>query len=93
MKVYKLDQYEIENIEDCLPMFEETFKIKFDNKETEKLSNFEEFSELIFSKLKFENDNLCTTQRAFYQFRNALTTEKITNTIIIYISYNKNILK
>lgn len=28
MKTTKLDQFEIENIEDVLPMFEETFKIK-----------------------------------------------------------------
>src|SRR5690625_7471474 len=27
--------------------------------------------------MKLENDNLCTSQRAFYQFRNAIKTEKI----------------
>ncbi|MBF0598408.1 sulfite exporter TauE/SafE family protein [Faecalibacter rhinopitheci] len=77
MNITKLDQFEIENIEDVLPMFEETFKIKFENDETEKLNNFNEFSDLIISKMNLENDNLCTSQRAFYQFRNAIETEKI----------------
>ena len=77
MNTTKLDQFEIENIEDVLPMFEKTFKIKLENDETEKLSDFNEFSDLIISKINLENDNLCTSQRAFYQFRNALKTEKI----------------
>jgi len=77
MNTTKLDQFEIENIEDVLPMFEETFKIKLENEETEKLNNFNEFSDLIISKMKFENDNLCTSQRAFYQFRKALESENI----------------
>ncbi len=79
MNTTKLDQFEIENIEDILPMFEETFKIKLENDETEKLNDFNEFSELIISKMNLENDNLCTSQRAFYQFRNAVKTEKIIN--------------
>lgn len=77
MNTTKLDQFEIENIEDVLPIFEETFKIKLENNETEKLNDFNEFSDLIISKMNLENDNLCTSQRAFYQFRNALKTEKI----------------
>lgn len=77
MNTTKLDQFEIENIEDVLPMFEETFKIKLENNETEKLNDFNEFSDLIISKMNLEIDNLCTSQRAFYQFRNAIKTEKI----------------
>ncbi len=77
MNTTKLDQFEIENIGDVLPMFEETFKIKLKNEETEKLNNFNEFSELIISKINFEKDNLCTSQRAFYQFRRALESENI----------------
>lgn len=79
MNTTKLDQIEIENIEDVLPMFEETFKIKLENEEIEKLNNFNEFCDLIISKMNFENDNLCTSQKAFYQFRNALKFEKIVN--------------
>lgn len=78
MKSIKLNQFEIEDIEDCLPMFEEAFKIKFENEETEGLKNFDEFCDLIISKFKFENDHLCTSQRAFYQFRKALEVENIT---------------
>src|SRR5690625_1911730 len=77
MNTTKLDQFEIENIEDVLLMFEETFKIKFENDENEKLNDFNEFSDLINSKINLENDNLCTSQRTFYQFRNAIKTEKI----------------
>jgi uncharacterized membrane protein len=33
MNSTKLDQFEIENIEDVLPMFEETFKIKLENEQ------------------------------------------------------------
>src|SRR5690625_6363 len=58
-------------------MLEETFKIKFENSETEKINDFNEVSYLIISKMNLENDNLCTSQRAFYQFRNAIKTEKI----------------
>ena len=79
MNSTKLDQFEIENIEDVLPMFEETFKIKLETEETEKINNFSEFSDLIISKIKFENDSLCTSQRAFYKFRKALENENIIN--------------
>ena len=79
MNSTKFDQFEIENIEDVLPMFEETFKIKLETEETEKINNFSEFSDLIISKIKFENDSLCTSQRAFYKFRKALENENIIN--------------
>jgi hypothetical protein len=84
MNLTKLDQFEIENIEDVLPMFEETFKIKLENEETEKINTFSEFSDLIISKIKFENDNLCTSQRAFYKFRKALENENIIDRNQIY---------
>lgn len=84
MNTTKLDQFEIENIEDVLPLFEETFKIKLKNEEIEKLNNFSEFSDLIISKVKFESDNLCTSQKAYYQFRKALETENILTNERIY---------
>lgn len=84
MNSTKLDQFEIENIEDVLPMFEQTFKIKLKNEETEKINNFSEFSDLIISKIEFENDNLCTSQRAFYKFRKALENENIIDRNQIY---------
>lgn len=31
MNVNKLDRFEIENIEDCLPLFEKTFNIQLEN--------------------------------------------------------------
>lgn len=78
MESNKLNLFEIEDIEDCLPMFEEVFKIKLKNEETERVKSFDEFCDLIISKYNFENNSLCTSQRAFYQFRKALEVENIT---------------
>jgi hypothetical protein len=75
----RLNQYEIEDIEDCLAIFEQRFQIKLENIETQKLNTFSAFSELIVSKIKFKTDNICTTQRAFYQFRKALAAENVSN--------------
>jgi len=83
MKVNKLDRFEIEDLEDSLALFEKTFNIKLENTETQKLKNFDEFCDLIISKFKAESNNLCTSQRAFYQFRKALKTENIINSTSI----------
>lgn len=72
MKAIKLDASEIENIEDCIPLFEDAFQIKLENSETEKLQSFNEFSDLIISKFTLEHNEMCTTQKAFYQFRKAI---------------------
>src|SRR5690606_924430 len=83
MNVNKLDRFEIENIEDCLPLFEKTFNIQLENTEIQKLNSFEEFCDLIVSKFKSYNNDLCTSQRAFYQFRKALEIVNIANSINI----------
>jgi hypothetical protein len=72
-----LDTYEIENLEDCIPSIEEMYKFKFEDGETQKLKNFDEFCDLIISKINFENVESCTTQQAFYKLRNSLIEEKI----------------
>lgn len=72
-----LDTYEIENLEDCIPSIEEMYKFKFEEGETQKVKNFDEFCDLIIAKIDFENVESCTTQQAFYKLRNSLIEEKI----------------
>ena len=77
MKNTKLDSYELENIEDCIPTIEEMYKFKFQNRETENIKSFDELCDLIITKIDFENIESCTTQQAFYKLRNSLIEEKI----------------
>lgn len=77
MRNNKLDNYEIENIEDCIPLIEKMYKFKFEKGETQSMKNFDEFCDLIITKIDFENIESCTTQQAFYKLRNSLIEEKI----------------
>jgi hypothetical protein len=79
MKNNKLDTYELENIEDCIPTIEEMYKFKFQDGEVENVNNIEEFCDLIITKIDFENIESCTTQQAFYKLRKSLIEEKITH--------------
>ena len=79
MKNNKLDTYEIENIEDCIPTIEEMYKFKFQDGEIENVKNIEEFCDLIITKIDFENIESCTTQQAFYKLRKSLIEEKMTD--------------
>jgi hypothetical protein len=72
-----LDTYEIEDLEDCIPSIEEMYKFKFEDGETQNVKNFDEFCDLIISKIDFENIESCTRQQAFYKLRNSLIEEKI----------------
>ena len=72
-----LDTYEIENLEDCIPLIEKMYKFKFEEGETQKVKNFDEFCDLIIAKIDFENVESCTTQQAFYKLRNSLIEEEI----------------
>lgn len=77
MKNNTLDIYEIENIEDCIPSIEKMYKFKFEEGETQSVKNFDEFCDLIITKIDFENVESCTTQQAFYKLRNSLVEENI----------------
>ena len=77
MKTIKLDNFEIENIEDCISDIEKMYKFKFENKELETIRNFEEFCDLIIEKLNLKNDESCTSQQAFYKIRKSLEKTKI----------------
>lgn len=77
MKNKELDIFELENIEDCIPTIEEMYKFKFGDGEIQNVKNFDEFCDLIISKIDFENVESCTSQQAFYKLRNSLIEEKI----------------
>lgn len=79
MKNNSLDRYEIENIEDCIPLIEEMYKFKFEEGETQNVKNFDEFCDLIIIKINFKNIESCTTQQAFYKLRNSLIEERISD--------------
>lgn len=53
------------------------YKFKFEEGETQNVKNFDEFCDLIISKIDFQNVESCTTQQAFYKLRNSLIEEKI----------------
>lgn len=77
MEKIKLDNFEIENIEDCIPLIEEMYQFKFKKEETQSVKNFDEFCNLIITKINFENIESCTTQQAFYKLRKSLIEEEI----------------
>jgi len=77
MSTNRLDKYEIENIEDCIPSIEKMYQFRFENGETESVKNFDEFCDLIISKIDLENIENCTSQQAFYKLRNSLIEEKV----------------
>ena len=77
MENYILNEYEIENIENCITSIEEMFDFKFEEGEAEKIKNFDEFCNLIISKINHENIESCTSQQAFYKLRNIIVEEKI----------------
>ncbi|MFD2907878.1 hypothetical protein ACFSX9_03925 [Flavobacterium ardleyense] len=53
------------------------YQFKFENGETEKVKNFDEFCDLIITKVNFENVESCTTQQAFYKLRISIVEERI----------------
>ena len=77
MKLNTLDTEEIENIEDCIPQIEKMYHFRFEKGELEILNSYEEFCNLIITKIKFENIEDCSTQQAFYKIRNSIVEENI----------------
>lgn len=71
MEKRKLDNWEIENFEDCIPSIEEMFQIKFHSEELINVADFNELCDAIIEKITLENVESCTKQQAFYKVRNA----------------------
>lgn len=68
----KLNQYEYENLFDCINSIEADFSIHFEESELETLSNFDELVELTVSKINLTDTQSCTKQQAFYKLRKAI---------------------
>ena len=77
METYKLDVYEIENIEDCISEIEKMYNFKFENNELKSVKSFEEFCNLIIEKINSKNVESCTSQQTFYKLRNSLMKTKV----------------
>ena len=73
MNPKKLDNYEVENIEDLIPEIEKMYNFTFENDELENVTNFKQFAELIIEKIDLENVESCTTQQAFYKLRKSIS--------------------
>lgn len=73
----KLDDFELENMEDCLENFQQEFNIEFQDSELNDLKTFEEFCALAISKISLEDSQTCTSQMVFYKLRNALLEARI----------------
>ncbi len=71
MEKRKLDNWEIENFEDCIPSIEEMFQIKFHSEELINVTDFDELCDAVIKKISLENIDSCTKQQAFYKLRNA----------------------
>lgn len=70
MKLKNIDPYDIE---DLLPIIENSFGIKFYENELVNIKTFGEFCEYIENKIQLENVDDCTNQQAFYKLRDALS--------------------
>jgi hypothetical protein len=72
MEIYKLHNDELENIEDLVPSIEKMYQFKFEDDEISKLENFNDFCDLIVSKIDLENVENCSSQQAFYKLRKSI---------------------
>jgi len=69
MEEVKLDNWEIENVEDLISSIEEMFHIKFHSEELINVLNFDELSNAVVDKIQLRNVDSCTKQQAFYKIR------------------------
>jgi len=65
----KMDNWEIENIEDLIPSIEEMFLIKFHSEELINVSDFNDLCDAIIEKITLKDVDSCTKQQAFYKVR------------------------
>ena len=75
MDDFKLENIDIEDIEDLLGEVEKSFNIKFVGNELIGVKNFGELSDHIINKIQLENSDDCTSQQAFYKLRNVISKE------------------
>jgi len=73
MKEYELKNSDPEDIEDLILKIEDSLGIYFEERELAYVKTLGQLSEHIKSKIKRDKTDDCTTQQAFYKFRNALS--------------------
>jgi hypothetical protein len=72
MGIYKLDNDELENMGDLIPRIEKMYQFKFKDDEISKIKNYNDFCDLIVSKIDLENVENCSSQQAFYKLRKSI---------------------
>ena len=72
---YELKDIDTEDIEDLLFKVEKSFGIKFGEAELVHITNFGELCDYIVNKIQLDHSNDCTTQQAFYKFRDAISSK------------------
>ena len=73
MKEYELKDSDPEDVEDLILKIEDSLDIYFEERELAYVKTFGQLCDHIKSKIKRVKTDDCTTQQAFYKFRNALS--------------------
>ncbi|MBS1526542.1 MAG: hypothetical protein JST19_12880 [Bacteroidetes bacterium] len=68
----KFRRFDSADIEAVLVRIEKSFNIKFDYNSLSEVDSYRALSNIIVSKIVLEQEDTCTTQRAFYLLRNAI---------------------
>ncbi|KMQ70178.1 hypothetical protein [Chryseobacterium koreense] len=69
MKGNKLENYEIEDLEDSLSEFKKNYEIDLSQDELNTITNIQELADKIVEKFNYENVDDCTYQQAFYKLK------------------------
>lgn len=77
MSGYVFNTKETEDIEDSLYLIEESLQIKFEEGELSHVKTFEEFVDVILSKLDQEDSGTCTSQQVFYKLRELVVKQGV----------------
>ena len=73
----KLEDYEAEDISDVIVKLEKSFCIKFDNKAFEVVKTFGELCDVVEANIRYDNQEDCTKQQAFYKIRKAISLTQL----------------
>ncbi len=82
-KQIQLKDTDLEDLEDVLQVAAASFNIQFAENELRHIETFGQFCDYFTSKLKRTHCDDCTTQQAFYKFRNALAMVTVTDAKVI----------
>lgn len=78
MEGLKLEDYQLEELSlGLLPLLENSYNFRFKEDELSEVVNFEGLIDVILDRIDLDNDELCTSQIAFYELRQAIARTKI----------------